>query len=236
MVSRHGRPASIRSASPHEAQARRRRTCSACRRSRATFPRWWAAPARTRSGAAAARCPTTRRSACRRSTCRERRAAPLRQPRALPPAGRTRAAPPVALAAARRCHEMQRAARKSRLPRPSSPTRGDHALRARVERASRGRRSIACTRCTPKPAARRSRSTSPAATNRSTRNERADLRRLQPAADRPTPQDDLDGGFVDAWAALSPGRPRQATFHLYDDEPPYLLRLRFRDCRAWCRG
>jgi endonuclease/exonuclease/phosphatase family metal-dependent hydrolase len=29
----------------------------------------------------------------------------------------------------------------------------------------------------------------------------------------------LDGGFVDAWAALNPGKPRQPTFHLYDDEP-----------------
>jgi endonuclease/exonuclease/phosphatase family metal-dependent hydrolase len=31
----------------------------------------------------------------------------------------------------------------------------------------------------------------------------------------------LDGGFVDAWQALNPGKPRQATFHLYDGEPPY---------------
>jgi len=29
----------------------------------------------------------------------------------------------------------------------------------------------------------------------------------------------LDGGFVDAWEALNRGKPRQATFHLYDDEP-----------------
>jgi endonuclease/exonuclease/phosphatase family metal-dependent hydrolase len=29
----------------------------------------------------------------------------------------------------------------------------------------------------------------------------------------------LDGGFVDAWDALHAGKPRQPTFHLYDDEP-----------------
>ena len=31
----------------------------------------------------------------------------------------------------------------------------------------------------------------------------------------------LDAGFVDAWQALNPGRARQATFHLFDGEPPY---------------
>jgi endonuclease/exonuclease/phosphatase family metal-dependent hydrolase len=31
----------------------------------------------------------------------------------------------------------------------------------------------------------------------------------------------LEGGFVDAWMALNPGKPRQATFHLYDGEPQY---------------
>jgi endonuclease/exonuclease/phosphatase family metal-dependent hydrolase len=31
----------------------------------------------------------------------------------------------------------------------------------------------------------------------------------------------LDAGFVDAWAALNPGKERQATFHLYDGEPAY---------------
>ena len=31
----------------------------------------------------------------------------------------------------------------------------------------------------------------------------------------------LGGGFVDAWQALNPGKPRQATFHLYDGETPY---------------
>jgi endonuclease/exonuclease/phosphatase family metal-dependent hydrolase len=31
----------------------------------------------------------------------------------------------------------------------------------------------------------------------------------------------LDAGFVDAWQALNPGKPRQATFHLHDGEPPY---------------
>ncbi len=31
----------------------------------------------------------------------------------------------------------------------------------------------------------------------------------------------LDGGFVDAWMALNPGKPRQATFHLFDGEPQY---------------
>ncbi len=31
----------------------------------------------------------------------------------------------------------------------------------------------------------------------------------------------LDAGFVDAWTALNPGKPRQATFHLHDGEPPY---------------
>jgi endonuclease/exonuclease/phosphatase family metal-dependent hydrolase len=31
----------------------------------------------------------------------------------------------------------------------------------------------------------------------------------------------LDGGFVDAWMALNPGKPRQATFHLYDGELQY---------------
>ena len=31
----------------------------------------------------------------------------------------------------------------------------------------------------------------------------------------------LDGGFVDAWQALNPGKPRQDTFHLHDGEKPY---------------
>jgi endonuclease/exonuclease/phosphatase family metal-dependent hydrolase len=31
----------------------------------------------------------------------------------------------------------------------------------------------------------------------------------------------LDAGFVDAWTALNPGKPRQDTFHLHDGEPPY---------------
>jgi endonuclease/exonuclease/phosphatase family metal-dependent hydrolase len=31
----------------------------------------------------------------------------------------------------------------------------------------------------------------------------------------------LDGGFVDAWQALNPGKPRQETFHLFDGETPY---------------
>jgi len=31
----------------------------------------------------------------------------------------------------------------------------------------------------------------------------------------------LQGGFVDAWMALNPGKARQATFHLYDGEPQY---------------
>jgi endonuclease/exonuclease/phosphatase family metal-dependent hydrolase len=31
----------------------------------------------------------------------------------------------------------------------------------------------------------------------------------------------LDSGFVDAWMAMNPGKPRQPTFHLYDGEPPY---------------
>ena len=31
----------------------------------------------------------------------------------------------------------------------------------------------------------------------------------------------LDAGFVDAWQALNRGKERQATFHLYDGEPPY---------------
>jgi len=31
----------------------------------------------------------------------------------------------------------------------------------------------------------------------------------------------LDGDFADAWAELNPGKPRQATFHLYDGETPY---------------
>ncbi len=30
----------------------------------------------------------------------------------------------------------------------------------------------------------------------------------------------LDAGFVDAWQALKPGKPRQDTFHLYDGETP----------------
>ena len=31
----------------------------------------------------------------------------------------------------------------------------------------------------------------------------------------------LDAGFVDAWQALNPGKPRQDTFHLHDGQPPY---------------
>jgi endonuclease/exonuclease/phosphatase family metal-dependent hydrolase len=31
----------------------------------------------------------------------------------------------------------------------------------------------------------------------------------------------VDAGFVDAWQALNSGKPRQATFHLHDGEPPY---------------
>jgi endonuclease/exonuclease/phosphatase family metal-dependent hydrolase len=31
----------------------------------------------------------------------------------------------------------------------------------------------------------------------------------------------LDAGFVDAWQALNPGTPRQATFHLHDGEQSY---------------
>ncbi|HWM43060.1 MAG TPA: endonuclease/exonuclease/phosphatase family protein, partial [Burkholderiales bacterium] len=31
----------------------------------------------------------------------------------------------------------------------------------------------------------------------------------------------LDAGFADAWQQLNPGRPRPATFHLHDGEPPY---------------
>jgi endonuclease/exonuclease/phosphatase family metal-dependent hydrolase len=31
----------------------------------------------------------------------------------------------------------------------------------------------------------------------------------------------LDAGFVDAWQALNPGKPRQPTFHLYDGEAQY---------------
>lgn len=31
----------------------------------------------------------------------------------------------------------------------------------------------------------------------------------------------VDGEFLDAWAALNPDKPRQATFHLYDGEKPY---------------
>jgi endonuclease/exonuclease/phosphatase family metal-dependent hydrolase len=31
----------------------------------------------------------------------------------------------------------------------------------------------------------------------------------------------LEAGFVDAWQALNAGKPRQATFHLHDGEPPY---------------
>jgi endonuclease/exonuclease/phosphatase family metal-dependent hydrolase len=31
----------------------------------------------------------------------------------------------------------------------------------------------------------------------------------------------LDGGFVDAWQQLNPGKPRQDTFHLYDGQAPY---------------
>ena len=39
--------------------------------------------------------------------------------------------------------------------------------------------------------------------------------------DDPAHRQMLDAGFVDAWQALNPGKPRQATFHLYDGEPPY---------------
>lgn len=31
----------------------------------------------------------------------------------------------------------------------------------------------------------------------------------------------LDAGFVDAWQALNPGKPRQHTFHVHDGESPY---------------
>jgi endonuclease/exonuclease/phosphatase family metal-dependent hydrolase len=31
----------------------------------------------------------------------------------------------------------------------------------------------------------------------------------------------LDAGFVDAWQALNPGKPRQDTFHLHDGQAPY---------------
>ena len=31
----------------------------------------------------------------------------------------------------------------------------------------------------------------------------------------------MDAGFEDAWQVLNPGRPRQPTFHLHDDEPEY---------------
>ena len=31
----------------------------------------------------------------------------------------------------------------------------------------------------------------------------------------------LDGGFVDAWQVLNPGKPRQPTFHLHDGTTPY---------------
>jgi len=31
----------------------------------------------------------------------------------------------------------------------------------------------------------------------------------------------LDAGFVDAWQALNRGKPREPTFHLYDDVPEY---------------
>ena len=39
--------------------------------------------------------------------------------------------------------------------------------------------------------------------------------------DDPNYQKMLDGGFVDAWAALNPRRERENTFHLYDGETPY---------------
>jgi endonuclease/exonuclease/phosphatase family metal-dependent hydrolase len=39
--------------------------------------------------------------------------------------------------------------------------------------------------------------------------------------DDPSHRRMLDGGFVDAWAALNPGKAREDTFHLYDGETPY---------------
>jgi len=39
--------------------------------------------------------------------------------------------------------------------------------------------------------------------------------------DDPHHQRMLDGGFVDAWAVLNPGKARQPTFHLHDGETPY---------------
>jgi endonuclease/exonuclease/phosphatase family metal-dependent hydrolase len=39
--------------------------------------------------------------------------------------------------------------------------------------------------------------------------------------DGPEHRQMLDAGFVDAWQALNPGKPRAPTFHLHDGEPPY---------------
>lgn len=39
--------------------------------------------------------------------------------------------------------------------------------------------------------------------------------------DDPAYRQMLEGGFVDAWAALNAGRPRENTFHLFDGETPY---------------
>jgi endonuclease/exonuclease/phosphatase family metal-dependent hydrolase len=39
--------------------------------------------------------------------------------------------------------------------------------------------------------------------------------------DDPLHQRMLDGGFVDAWAALNAGRSRESTFHLHDGTEPY---------------
>jgi len=39
--------------------------------------------------------------------------------------------------------------------------------------------------------------------------------------DDPAHRQMLEAGFVDAWQTLNPGKARQATFHLYDGEPPY---------------
>jgi endonuclease/exonuclease/phosphatase family metal-dependent hydrolase len=39
--------------------------------------------------------------------------------------------------------------------------------------------------------------------------------------DGPEHRQMLDAGFVDAWQALNPGKPREPTFHVHDGEPPY---------------
>jgi endonuclease/exonuclease/phosphatase family metal-dependent hydrolase len=41
------------------------------------------------------------------------------------------------------------------------------------------------------------------------------------APDDPLHRAILDGGLVDAWQQLNPGKPSQATFHLYDGEKPF---------------